>query len=606
MVSRRNFITITLIMLVLLFMFQTPEVMKDRMNDYDANAYAKSAGSSFDGKDMQAPGEASWDSFMEHIVYIGNAYDQTTGSMVRQWCAYSKRYMDTYPSVFKYSFSREKMPEAVVIDCKYLDIDEGTDKLVELAGQGVNLIFCNLPNLRKLKGNMEFRKLLGIRAILFDRVHVKGIHLQEGFLLGGEKVYRLDDKLDKSYQDMNLAMPWYQVASGTKIYMAGILDDGATYENWPAVIWRNSVGKAKVFAVNGDYMSSNIGMGILEAMLYETKQYALYPIVNAQTLAVLNYPCLASENESEMQRRYSRSLKAVFRDVIWPGLSATSEKNMKKMTCFVAPQLNYLDENKPQRDELIYYLKILQEKKAEAGLSGTIQRGKGIGHKVKSDEKSIGKMEPEYKYLSFYQAKLADSEVEQALSSELFKNVRTALSDYDNHGMLLSYFNDSVTRQLIVNDGFSHTFLEDFRQNSIETAIGYSSIAIDMGKLAFPASERDSWEKLYEKFAGFTTTYWKAYEKLSSTTMAESDERIRRFLALNYTQERTGNEIHLHIENFEKEAYFILRLQSGNWYVKEAKGASFAQLDDKSYLVTATMEDVALTIGEEHTAKITD
>ena len=88
--------------------------------------------------------------------------------------------------------------------------------------------------------------------------------------------------------------------------------------------------------------------------------------------------------------------------------------------------------------------------------------------------------------------------------------------------------------------------------------------------------------------------------------MAESDERIRRFLALNYTQERTGNEIHLHIENFEKEAYFILRLQSGNWYVKEAKGASFAQLDDKSYLVTATMEDVALTIGEEHTAKITD
>lgn len=607
MVSRRNFITITLIMLVLLFMFQTPEVVKDRMNDYDTNAYARSTGSSFSDRDMKESVASTWGDAGEHIVYIGNAYDQSTGSMVRQWCTYSKRYLDAYSSILKYSLDKNRIPDAVVIDCKFLDTDKGTKRLENLASQGVNLIFCNLPNLRKLKGNMPLRELLGIRAILFDRVHVKGIHLQEGLLLGGEKVYRLDDKMDESMQDMNLAMPWYQTASSAKIYMTGILDGNAEYENLPAVIWRNSVGKAKVFAVNGNYMSSNVGLGLLEGMIYETKQYTLYPIVNAQTLAVLNYPCLASENEEEMMSRYSRPLRAVYRDLVWPGLAATTEKSQNKMTCFLTPQQDYTDANEPQGDLLTYYLKLLQERKGEAGLSASVQRGKGLEYKLKADVKCLREAVPGYEYVSLYQARLADDEIEEALKSDLYKNIRTILADYDSHGVLLSYFqHGDVTRQLAVNDGYSHTFSEDLRQNSIETALGYSSIMIDLNKVAFPGSARYSWEKLYEKFASYTATYWKAYEKLAAVTCAESDERIRRFLSLNFTQERNGDEITLQVTNFEKEAYFILRLQSGSEFVEKAKGASFEQMDDKSYLITATQDQVSLTLGKKQTAKIAD
>ena len=39
MVSRRNFFTITVIMLVIVFMFQIPEVVKDKVNHYDKNEY---------------------------------------------------------------------------------------------------------------------------------------------------------------------------------------------------------------------------------------------------------------------------------------------------------------------------------------------------------------------------------------------------------------------------------------------------------------------------------------------------------------------------------------------------------------------------------------
>lgn len=245
MVSCRNFITITFIMLVLLFMFQTPEVVKDQMNDYSTNTYAKSTGSSFTDKDRKESAVSEWSASRDYIIYIGNVNDKSTGSMVQQWCAYSKRYLDVYSSILKYRYNKERKPDAVVVDCKFFDSEKETKKLENLAGHGVNIIFCNLPNLKKLKGNMLLRELLGIRAILFDRVHVKGIHLQDGLLLGGEKIYRLDDKMEPSMQDLNLAMPWFQVASSAKVYMTGILDDNTEFGNLPAAAFSSQSYKKR-------------------------------------------------------------------------------------------------------------------------------------------------------------------------------------------------------------------------------------------------------------------------------------------------------------------------------------------------------------------------
>ena len=43
MVSRRNFFSITLIMLVVVFMFQVPEIIKNRVNNYGENEYEEAA-----------------------------------------------------------------------------------------------------------------------------------------------------------------------------------------------------------------------------------------------------------------------------------------------------------------------------------------------------------------------------------------------------------------------------------------------------------------------------------------------------------------------------------------------------------------------------------
>ena len=74
----------------------------------------------------------------------------------------------------------------------------------------------------------------------------------------------------------------------------------------------------------------------------------------------------------------------------------------------------------------------------------------------------------------------------------------------------------------------------------METALGYSNITLDFYSVTYPEGDEDSWEKMSKKIAANLGTYWKAYEAFDATTLTESDVRIRRFLALDYKQQRAG------------------------------------------------------------------
>ena len=125
-------------------------------------------------------------------------------------------------------------------------------------------------------------------------------------------------------------------------------------------------------------------------------------------------------------------------------------------------------------------------------------------------------------------------------------------------------------------------------------ALAYSSILTDISRVAYPESDEDSWEKLYDKFASNTDTYWKAYQKFEGTTLAESDKRIREFLALDYTEERNGDVLKLQLENFGEEAWFLLRTHGEE--IVSAEAAEYDRIEEGAYLVKALSNQVELTL----------
>ena len=369
MVSKRNFFAITIIMAITFFLFQFVNIAKDRWNDYETNSYAED-------RNTLADKDSAYEVEGTSVVYIGKEQQDRIGNVAADWAHYMKKGFAYYVSLAELEAvlpdDGEGKPQIVVIDpdaVNWKDTQE-TRRLQDLAEEGITLVFGKLPDVKILKENKELCDLLGIRKIKKERTTVKGLHLYEGFLLGGERIYQAETKQEKKNQDMELTFPWFQLESGTKVYMKGIPKDKTLKEEaYPVVIWRNSFEKASVFAVNGNYMEDATGLGLLTGMLCEMSDYAIYPVVNAQNLVIANYPGFAEENDAVMEKMYSQSVRGVFRDIIWPSVNAIHEKNNMGLSFMLSPQLDYSDKKEPVGKDLRYYLKEINEARAEAGLS---------------------------------------------------------------------------------------------------------------------------------------------------------------------------------------------------------------------------------------------
>lgn len=618
MVSRRNYLTIAMMFVILLFMFQFTGVMKEQLSEYESNEYADDTTTSFQRSDAFLAEQTSADAC--EVIYVGEA-GGAEESVVKTWCSYRKRTFFCSSSLALLDSLQDDALQVLVVDGSKVTSEEEVAVLRREAQMGVTVIFATLPQSFVIREYRDLRELLGIRAVIADEIPLAGMHLFSGFLLGGEEIYEVTEPGEEERQDMNPSVPWYTTGAGTKTYMVGTLSDetieqtvddeiraqymgmeGEAAKNslLPAILWRNSVDTAKIFCVNGDYLADISGVGILDAMMGETYDYDIYPVINAQNLVIADLPAFVSENEEEMQKRYSQSAQAVYQEIVWPSLTSIASRTGAKMTCMMTPQFTYTDEEEPDGENVTYYLKRLKEEHAEAGLSADSMEGIPLSEKIKQDQTFWQTYAPSYRFLSLY----ADGVKSIGEKSALPAEIRTVALGSGASGQAVGYLNENVTLQPSTSSGIRHTFLDDFKVKCMETALGYSNITLDFYSVTYPEGDEDSWEKMSKKIAANLGTYWKAYEAFDATTLTESDVRIRRFLALDYKQQRAGNVITLSLEHREDAAWFLLRLHGEK--VTEVAGGIFEEIEDGVYLILAEEDEVSVEVQTGETWQYQD
>ena len=618
MVSRRNYLTIAMMFVILLFMFQFTGVMKEQLSEYESNEYADDTTTSFQRSDAFLAEQTSADAC--EVIYVGEA-GGAEESVVKTWCSYRKRTFFCSSSLALLDSLQDDALQVLVVDGSKVTSEEEVAVLRREAQMGVTVIFAPLPQSSVIREYRDLRELLGIRAVIADEIPLAGMHLFSGFLLGGEEIYEVTELGEEERQDMNPSVPWYTTGAGTKTYMVGTLSDETieqTVDNeiraqyagmeeeaaknslLPAIFWRNSVDTAKIFCVNGDYLADISAVGILDAMMGETYDYDIYPVINAQNLVIADLPAFVSENEEEMQKRYSQSAQAVYQEIVWPSLTSIASRTGAKMTCMMTPQFTYTDEEEPDGENVTYYLKRLKEEHAEAGLSADSREGILLSEKIKQDQTFWQTYAPSYRFLSLYADGVKSIGEESALPAE----IRTVALGSGASGQAVGYLNENVTLQPSTSSGIRHTFLDDFKVKCMETALGYSNITPDLYSVTYPEGDDDSWEKMSKKIAANLGTYWKAYEAFDATTLTESDVRIRRFLALDYKQQRAGNVITLSLEHREDAAWFLLRLHGEK--VTEVAGGSFEEIEDGVYLILAEEDEVSVEVQNGETWQYQD
>lgn len=596
MVSKRKFFSIAIMMFVLFFLFQFSMVLRDSKNTYGINSSLT---------EKKADGENQWtpsDSVTgadSSVVFVGNKAGDM-GTAVSRWCTYAKRKLVSCKSVSTYKANDKNLPEMMILESeKYADGDNLTT-LETLEKKGVIIVFGCLENAKNIQNNKALMKFLGIQKVVAEETHLAGVKLFEGLLLGGEVTYNTSkDKEEKKRQDLELDVPWYQVGSGTKTYMVGLLDEktGKNVENedLPTIIWRNGIDYGSVFAVVGDYMKDSTALGLLDGMRAEALQYTIYPIVNAQNLSMVNFPVFADENNTEMLKLYSQSATGIARDIMWPALISVVEKSDMKMTCFIQPQADYTDDTEPKSGNLEFYLKQMKEQSAEAGISLEYQKLDKAEDKVTKDTEFFENEKTDYRFGAAFAKEKDLKGILKDTDSGLLGDVGTLVCDYTENQPVVSYYSDSVTLQTVTSDGMNYAYSDDIRMRSIQTALGYTNVMLDMYDIFWPQEKTDRWEVMQKRFSSNLLTYWKNFRDFDSTTLSESNARIRTFLNLAYSQSREDNTITL--QTSEVGSWFILRTHGEE--IDEIDGGSQTEIEADAYLICAEDTTVKIRLKEQ-------
>lgn len=598
-------------MFIVFFLFQFSNVALESWNHYEENAYVVDTSVLPDKSDAyfaddSKDGEDFTGGARETAVYIGAgeeaAESDAIGETVTLWATYTKRGLKRYPSLEAYEAARRKdntgQPALIAIDAAGTDWSD-TENCRLLDGyvkEGIHLVFCNLPDVSVIKENRQLQELLGIQTIRAEEMTVTDLHLHKGFLLGGEKIY----SAESMEAGMEFTFPWYSLTPESELYMNGIPKkksmgtEAVEDEELPAVIWRKDAGTAYVFVVNGSYMEDAAGLGILSAISAKMDPYEIYPVVNAQTLVYADYPGTADENRETMMERYSQSLEGFFQNVVWPDVVAVRREVGASLSCMMTPQFDYEDDELPDASQFIRYMKLLNEQGAETGLSGNCLSDTPIEKKIARDYEFMQDALPTYQFTSFFAGDLTEEEVWDALQEDLLESVRTVVEDVNEKKEVIGYLSDYITRQSAVVDGFEEDVRHDFRFRCLETALGYTSVLVDMKKIVYPEDDSDEWVFASNTLRQNLSDYQIGEQGFDDTTVSECDERIRSFFALDYTERREFNSIYLERNDAAGPVWFVLRTNREG--IERMEGGSWQKLEDDVFLVEVDEQKAVITL----------
>lgn len=599
MISRSNYIAITLIMCIVLLMFQLTGISENVLMNDGENIYAQEAVP----EEQVAPEQQSYEDQMDQralatatrecVGLIGDPSEECL-EIGRDWSVLQKKDYCYYGNLGEAA--------ADVSGAGFLIVDGTTlgetdvEALRTLADQGRHVVVSGLPDSRLLDTNRALRQSLGILEIVEDEITVDGFKLFGGFMLGGETIYD-DYAQEMPYARLDDSVTAYAVAQSEDAWLQE-LDN----EDLPAIIWRYAPDVGKVYVVNGDYLTGQMGAGLLTGFAADTESVYLYPVVNAQVSVVENYPTLTDENKDYMEREYGQNSSIVFRDILWPSIVAIYFDTDDVMTVTGAFRLDYDDREKLDENLLRFYYEQVTKESGEIGLSGYQVSDVPLEEKLEEDLDFLEEVLPNYEILTFQAGDLEEAQYASLVGEgNLLEDVNTVLENYreDDGETFFEYLDNGVLKLPIYMDSRVMENEDDFRSRCLQTAYGYYGTGIDTSRVIYPDSEDDSWNIMSNDWSKNYRPYRTPFVCFEKTTASEADRRVRNYLALDYETSVEGEQMRITADAPDGDCYFILRLHGQE--IEEMTGGSYEKIENGWYLLTLTEDTAELTLTQtEH------
>ena len=303
-----------------------------------------------------------------------------------------------------------------------------------------------------------------------------------------------------------------------------------------------------------------------------------------------NFPGMADENNDALLPHYGRGSAAITRDLLWPSLESMAEINALRMSCFEMPQYDYFDGTEPNPELISYYLRLMRERGAEAGISLQHSAAISLEDKWNRDAAYLSLDAREYRYNAAF---LMEEDLEN-WSGEVARSFSALSVRLTQREGLFFFLDEDTLCQTVTQDLLDYSFQADLELRSVQTALGYSNPMLNLLPMLWPEEGDEGWETAYEESASNLHTYWKAFSDFDRVTISESDRRIRAFLAMNYSQSREGDTVRLTLDGTDS-ADFILRTHKE--VVSGITGGTAQELETGAWLIRAQQPQVEITLA---------
>lgn len=470
----------------------------------------------------------------------------------------------------------------ILYQTKYSDTE--IQDLEKIASKGIDLIFAVLP---EDLSQITLLEILGIDGIKKYNVKTDGIRVLEDYMLGGRSDY-------KKLSVHNI--PWVQLKGSTKTYMCGLFKDyekdKIKNEELPPLAWRNHFASSYVFVFNGNYMIEKSNMGMFISALANMKDTFVYPVINARAMFVNNFPFLTSENDKEMQKRYSMSTRRFLEDNILPDLVSITEKTGDVISAGANLSFDRKKETgeENQEDTLKSFQNILLKQNGEMGLS--FYDRQDIRGKINSNIEFF-QNNSKVKFPFFYGQGLSKEELLEIKTK--IPEAGTVINEWDEiEGSTFQFIENDLVSVPVTSSDYAYSDKENLRLKNAMSGLGFSNHKIDIEDVVYPTKNKDNWRYQSVELGKNLDTFWKPYEVFDGLSLAEAGIRVRQYLLMDYFYEvsYSGKEVELQIENFHNEAYFLLRT---NKELLHIEGGSWKEAGEGAYLLTIEHEKAKLT-----------
>lgn len=387
------------------------------------------------------------------------------------------------------------------------------------------------------------------------------------------------------------------------------------------IVWSHQSGQGKYLVCNSRERDDKVNYGLYTAMLSQTREDYIYPIINAKVYYIDDFPAPFPEgNFDKLYEETGLSTADFYRRLWWPEMLDNAEKYDVKYTGLIIE--SYGDQvegtfaplsNGEARNNLIVFGRELLKSGGELGIHGYNHQslapvGYGAEYLEYVPWKSQADMEASLRELKRYieevypdyeihtyvpPSNILSPQGEQAVKNvfphlkviaSLFNGLPDAIEHFQNFG----FEKDGIAEFPRISSGYCPTDDMTWDVYNVLNYNGVYSHFVHPDEIFYEESADLTWAKMQKGMKDTLEDIHNRFGWLQAATSSEAVDKMKNYFNMDYRLERDKDGIKLHAWSFNEPISFILRTHKT---IESVEGGKAERIQGDAYILTVEQPD---------------